>query len=448
MTDTQYAVGILGHFGNENLGDEAIIEACVQSARQRLGATNITLFSINPDDTAKRYQLPAYPLRYQNLHSQQGKPRGPEPQPAEPATTATTQPDQNPVATDPVSRAKAFAKAIPGTKVAVNALRSLINLPGVLVKEFGFLKQSKSILRDIDLLIVAGSNQFLDNFGGSWGFPYTILKWTCMARMSGTDVVMLSIGAGPIDKALSRFMVRCAIRLTRLHSYRDPGSRLLIEGPTAKLGGVVAPDLARNFEFETVRPVTLDAKLGVVAINPMPVYDHRYWPIPDEARYQTYLGGLAQFAVHVLKAGHTVKLFPTQKRDRATIADLYEIVSRDHPELAPRMQIDDPQTAQELMRTITAADVIVPVRYHGTILGLHSHRLVLSVCYQAKAMEAMEDARMGDFSVMLDDLNASDLCDRFDRLWQDRQIHIQTITETALAATHAINRQYKTVSER
>ena len=57
-------VGVFGHYGNENLGDEAIIEAVIQAVRDRFPAAQIYGFSINPADTAQRYGIPAFPIRY------------------------------------------------------------------------------------------------------------------------------------------------------------------------------------------------------------------------------------------------------------------------------------------------------------------------------------------------------------------------------------------------
>jgi hypothetical protein len=44
--------------------------------------------------------------------------------------------------------------------------------------ECKFLWVSYRRLKGFRLLLIAGSNQFLDNFGGDWGFPYTLLKWS------------------------------------------------------------------------------------------------------------------------------------------------------------------------------------------------------------------------------------------------------------------------------
>jgi polysaccharide pyruvyl transferase WcaK-like protein len=50
-------IGVFGHVGNENLGDEAIIAAVIQNIRRRYPNAEIYGFTINPEDTRKRHKL-------------------------------------------------------------------------------------------------------------------------------------------------------------------------------------------------------------------------------------------------------------------------------------------------------------------------------------------------------------------------------------------------------
>ena len=47
-------VGILGHVGNKNLGDEAIIAAVIQGVRRRCPDVWLCGFTANPHDTTAR----------------------------------------------------------------------------------------------------------------------------------------------------------------------------------------------------------------------------------------------------------------------------------------------------------------------------------------------------------------------------------------------------------
>src|SRR5215475_1124500 len=56
-------IGIFGHVGTGNLGDEAILEAAIQGVRGRCPQAELCGFSINPDDTRSRHGIPAFPIR-------------------------------------------------------------------------------------------------------------------------------------------------------------------------------------------------------------------------------------------------------------------------------------------------------------------------------------------------------------------------------------------------
>ncbi|MFK8015359.1 MAG: polysaccharide pyruvyl transferase family protein [Gammaproteobacteria bacterium] len=430
-------VGVFGHYGNGNLGDEAITEACVDSARRLLGADRITLFSIVPDDSAQRHDLDAMPIRRESQPVKAGTP-----------WTKPTPPPSSASPLEPVQDGglRGLLKRSALLRSAVNLARDVVSAPGRYSAEQAFLKQSADVLADVDLIIVAGSNQYLDNFGGVWGFPYTLMKWADLCAKTDTSLVFLSIGAGPIDRRLSRYMVRRAIGKSLFHSYRDRGSLLLIEGESARLGGVVYPDLACNLQFPT-QQIDFDAERLRVAINPMPVYGD-YWFTQDRTKYIAYLTRLAELAIHLDAKQCDVTLFPTQTRDMDAIRDMVEIVRKRSPELAQRLTVTDTATTQEVMEVIQSAHVIVPTRFHGTILGILAKRLVVGVCYQAKAMEAMQSAGQGDYAFMLDDVSSEQLCAAFDRLIANKATALPQIAARSDEVRAQIDEQYAQVAQR
>ena len=59
-------IGIVGNYGNDNNGDESILYSILQQVRQEFNITNedITVFSNNAAQTAKRYGVTSHPLYY------------------------------------------------------------------------------------------------------------------------------------------------------------------------------------------------------------------------------------------------------------------------------------------------------------------------------------------------------------------------------------------------
>ena len=223
----RYKVGVFGHYGNENLGDESIIEATIANIRRKQSDAEIVCFSLNPPDTEKRYGVRTYPViltdEYTSRRSE--------------IIREKTGVDAPAPAADPSVRAshsglRSLIKRIP---IVYPLLRWIVNLPGTLSDirhELKFLRASRAHLVGMDLLIFAGSNQFLDNFGGVWGFPYNVLKWTVLARLSGVKVAFVSVGAGPLFARTSRAMIRVAVAMADYVSYRDESSRRMIDGRT------------------------------------------------------------------------------------------------------------------------------------------------------------------------------------------------------------------------
>ena len=63
MKETRKRIALLHHTGCGNLGDDAIIDAVVNNIQRRWKNTEITVFSMNPEDTNRRHGLPCYPIR-------------------------------------------------------------------------------------------------------------------------------------------------------------------------------------------------------------------------------------------------------------------------------------------------------------------------------------------------------------------------------------------------
>ena len=60
---TPRRIGILGHVGNGNLGDEAIIDALIRGIREVVPGVEFAAFTIRPGDTEARHGIPSFPLR-------------------------------------------------------------------------------------------------------------------------------------------------------------------------------------------------------------------------------------------------------------------------------------------------------------------------------------------------------------------------------------------------
>jgi polysaccharide pyruvyl transferase WcaK-like protein len=441
-------IGVFGHFGNRNLGDEATIEAVIQNIELRVPNAVIVGFSTDPDDTKARFNIQTYPIWHQRSLSGSRRPSfiaqheviSETCSPNGGATIGHTSQNW-------IEWAKSCAKKIPLSQMVIAVARMLIRAVPTLITESRFLGSSYKILKDVDLLMITGSNQLLDNFGGPWGFPYTLLKWSAIAKLAGTKVSYVCVGAGPIRSRLSMAMIRLALTLSDYSSFRDMRSQELIETIGVKGATAVYPDLAYSL-YRAYKPIESRRggqhnKKPTVGINPMPVYDHRYWYINDADKYASYVKILAKFSAALLRKNYPLVFWATQPKDQNVIADVLACLELEVEEDVDVNKLTSIAcSTHNLLDVIDSFDIVVATRFHGIVLSLSAGKAVMSLCYHNKMDDLMKDMGQSEYSVMFDALNAEDLLKRFKQLEQNTDYEVEKIKLKVAEYRKALARQY------
>lgn len=411
-------VGVLGHYGNANLGDEAIIHAVVSAVRRRWPGGTLCAISNRPADTARRHGVPAVSVQTGEIE---------EPPRARLAGMA-----------DPVSPdvpAGAFAAPAEASQTprqarrgwaALRAARGVAGLlfrsPARIAREITSCWRIYHRLKRIDLLFIAGSNQMLDNFGGPWEFPYINLRWSILARLAGCRIAWVSVGAGPLDSPLSRRFVRTSLRLADYVSVRDAGSLRLLREIGVPRDIRIFPDLAHGLEHEAAPPLRSEGDpCRTVGINPMPMYDGRYWPEWAPDKYARYVNELAVFATTLQQEGYRAFFFGTHPRDERVAAEALAVMEKEHGVARAALPpVKSSATIGRLLAVMESADIIVPTRFHGALLALLVERPTLAICYYRKTRELMVEFGQGEeLTVTLDEFRGADAMARI-RLLEGR----------------------------
>ena len=445
-------IGILGHYGNQNLGDEAIIEAMIANTKKKNPKAIFTCISINPQDSAQRYNVESFPIRYRKDFFIKNSEQNQSINKKESASSAERPVEASENTKDSVSL-KQKIKKLPLIGSFAKAAAASLDRVLLLKTELYFLSQVKKQLATMDLLVICGSNQFLDNFGGAWGFPYTLLKWTMLAKRSGTRVAFVSVGAGPLTRSLSYMMLNIALGKADYLSYRDNGSKQLVESRLKKIDGKVYPDIAHSLPCETTNndPEANVRSEKIVGINPMPVYDRRYWFEPDDKKYNSYIIKMADLCSQLMQKGYRVKLFGTQKNDADVIVDIVNLLKKGKLEISTE-QLNNietvmDQTVSELMQTIDSCDVIFATRFHAIVLPLKHNIPVIGICYYRKSSELLNEVGLGDFHVPIDNFTSNELINKFTKLMQ-----IDTEARKSIASVYSdyeteLDEQYESLSK-
>lgn len=436
-------VAVLGHYGNDNLGDEAITQAVIQNLRRRVPGVDIVCFSANPANTAWRHSVEAHPLsrqaqvmasRWTAARAEQGAPARSAPAPG-PAQGPATQ----------GGGFRAWLKSVPGFRPLVQVARAVLGFPLVLAAELGFIRASRQRLQGVDLLLIAGSNQFLDNFGGLWGFPYAMLKWGWLGRLVGAKVAFVSIGAGPLTSPVSRFFVRLAMRAAADVSFRDHASQELAVCRWAGRASRVLPDLAFSLIVPPLAPEGAGAgERPTLGLNPMPVHDGRYWHEANGEAYAAYVRQLGRFCEHLRAIGQPWFFYATQARDADVMRDVTALLVRDGwqaPELEARMFV--PATVDELVTRLARTEVLVATRFHGVVLSLMVGRPVLGICYHRKTADVMDGFGLGGYHMPLEALDAERLAAMLTDVMAQRATLQDSVRQQAVQYRAALDAQYE-----
>jgi polysaccharide pyruvyl transferase WcaK-like protein len=421
-------IAVFGHVGNQNLGDEALVAAVLENVRARYPEADLYAFTSRPGDTEQRHHVPAFPVRHQSCLPPTGEDRGSNTgNPGWPARFFTWWREVSP--------------SHPRLRGLARRIWALVHAARALPRELIFLARSYRRLQDTDVLLFAGSAQLSDYWGGPWGFPFTVFKWSLLARLCGARVAFLSMGAGPLETSVGRFFIRQALRLAHYRSYRDGDSRQCILDLGVRGEHPVVPDLVFSLATGPAAAVAPSPR-RIVGINPMPVWDGDYWPRGNPAAYARYLTVLASFADWLSESGYQVQFFGTQLVvDPGAIDRVRKLMSA---RAAAASLVLTPRTGSiaELLAAIDGFDWVVATRYHGTLFSLICQKPVISIAYQAKSVALMRQVGLGEYALDFGDVTLEALRNRFVALAEHEAATAETLRENLPAIRRVLRTQY------
>jgi len=395
-------IAILGHVGNGNLGDEAIVAAVIARLRALAPGLKVVAFTANPRDTVARHGVRSFPIR----------------------------PEREPGGAEVSPRgARPWAGGIAGGVRRIRWLRAALR-PAVRAgraaraawREVAFDVRSFRRLRHVRVAVFAGSAQLSDDVGGAFAYPLTILRWSILARLRGAAVSVASMGAGPADTWLGRLFLRLALRLTAHRSFRDPTSLAVARGLGAPEPNLLVRDLAFSHPgLAAAGPPPQPGRAPCVGINPLSIYGGAAWQLHDRTPYERYVAAHADLARGLVGQGWRVVLFGTQlMMDPEPIRD---VVAR--LEAVDRAAAGAVETAADLTEVthlldrVATFDVVVATRYHGVLLALASGVPAVAVAYHPKTRDLMEHFGLGSWCLPIEGLTGGALLERVNDLAAD-----------------------------
>jgi polysaccharide pyruvyl transferase WcaK-like protein len=357
----------------------------------------------------------------------------------------------HPGAADRVARSLHVATTSLGVPPPENGLlRTLDRLLLTLPRRTASLVHAVRRARKLDALVVPGTG-ILDDFGGGpFGMPLALLAWCLAARLSGTWIGFVSIGAGPIQNPISRWLMRSAVALADYRSYRDTVSKEFMQsiGFDARQDAVY-PDIAFKLPAPaTSRRPSQDGDL-VVGVGVMTYWGWRNDAARGATIYQTYLAKLTSFVLWLLDRGHAVRILMGDTNDQRAVNDLLAIVAKARPALSDDRFVFEPMSSlHDLMRQIAETDVVVATRYHNVVCALKLGKPTVSIGYAEKNDVLMAERGLGGFCQHIERLSLDRLIEQFDQLIGERWRYEVGIGQANLAGLQRLEHQDQLLAAR
>lgn len=197
-------IGIVGNYGNNNQGDEAILEGILYQLKTvyQIERKDIIVFSNQPEQTKEKYGVRSVKLYYKKRNS------------------------------------------------ALTLLTTMF--------------KNRSKVRELDMLIVGGGGIFMDLYGRE-AFLFGMYGW--LAKLSRTPVVLYAVGGGPILTRIGKVILRSLAHLAKVVTVRDPASKVLLQEIGVKSAIHVIGDPAFQVKGpEIVKKSNESFNIGVTAV--------------------------------------------------------------------------------------------------------------------------------------------------------------------------------------
>lgn len=359
-------IAILDHMGFGNLGDAAIQDVVLENIKKRLPDTEIIGFSYIPDDTTKRHKIETYPILAGIITS--------------------TESDNN----DETDQPTTLKSKIKDYLISYPFLFNFAKFISGLISGLQHSVRSYKILKSVDLLIISGGGQLGDSYHS---MPIRVFKFCLLAKLARKKLIILNVGAGPLDHFWTKKSAVWSTRLADYISVRDNESQLLLQNLGATSNIHVYPDTAYAYDIERFNTYrNSDIRNSLVGFNPSGFCDPRIWPRKDESVYQTYLDKITSFVFWLIREHYYVELFTSDIGvDKFVIEDLRSKLAPELPE-EKLQKIFPPvsKTTDEIIRQISKFDYVITTKFHGIIFSHLLHKPVIALSWHNKNYDLMK----------------------------------------------------------
>lgn len=247
-----------------------------------------------------------------------------------------------------------------------------------------------------------------------WETPYAMFLLGACARVFGTKVALVSVGAGPVRRRATRWLQDWAARLAHYRSYRDIQSReAMAQRGVDPSRDPVYPDLAFGIPVPPYDPgEARTIGIGVMAYSGS--NDDR-----DRAAgiRVSYVTAIKEFAGWLADRGYRIRLFVGDADDEPVAGEIVGYLRGSRPEIGEDAVTVVPATSfDDLTRQMQRVGIVVATRFHNVVCAVRLAKPTISLSYAPKTAVIMADAGLAEFTLQASPLAAGQLIERFREL--------------------------------
>jgi polysaccharide pyruvyl transferase WcaK-like protein len=350
---------------------------------------------------------------------------------------------------DAVPMTGVFAKPLwlRGNPVARFLRKIIIGIPSELYRWLAAIR----ILKGMDMFIVPGTGLLTDAYGLTpWG-PYTLFKWSMVAKLCRCKLLFVSVGAGPVYSAFGKYFVKSALSLADFRSYRDYASleclkRIGFETNRDR----VYPDLVFSLP-ETVIPSDKSEKepRTVVGLGLMEYYGKPSIDSPHNAIYLAYLENLVVFLRWLLVHEYDARLLIGDVGDRRVTEEFRSLLKERSLIYDEARVIDEPVSSVEhLLSQLAATDIVVATRFHNVLLALLLNKPVIAISFHHKCTSLMSEMGLSQYCHDINDMNVGRLIEQFQDVERNAENLKLVIRQRVEESRKALDEQYNLIFNR
>jgi len=256
---------------------------------------------------------------------------------------------------------------------------------------------------------------------------------------------MLNVGAGPIDRRLSKLFIRRALSMADYVSFRDKKSLALVRSIGFRGHAEVFPDVVYGLDVSNFRNDACAARTEpIVGIAPMAYGDRRVYPNHDPRVHEGLIQSLDSFGLWLSDNGYQIALFCSDIGvDPPTVQDLETRLragmSRSR---SGSLKVAALATGADLLQEIASMDFVVTCRFHGVVFAHLLNVPMIAISHHSKIVTLMGDLGLSEYCLDIRDCDMDRLMTAFSSLVRNAPAIKAHMQEKRSAWEHELSSQF------